>query len=79
MNTLSNIIEPRSVRFGKFQALLKKPMANQSDAHQNLTILYNNMTSVISSAELEIERLRDVAEKLTGELEVIRAAALQVR
>lgn len=75
---MSTGILPRSERFQNFQGLLEELKGGADPAHA-LTRLYNGMTGVISKAEVEIRRLRDVADSLTAELAALKAAGLEVR
>ena len=75
-----NPILSRQERFQRFQSLLQELReSNDSKAPAStLTRLYNGMTEVISNAEAEIKRLREVADSLTTELANLKATVLEV-
>lgn len=49
-----------------------------ADPSQFLTRLYNGLTTEISKAEAEINRLRNASEVLAAELQNLQATALKV-
>jgi uncharacterized protein Yka (UPF0111/DUF47 family) len=75
---MSETILSRPERFSKFQALLKEVKDEVLTPAAALTQLYNGMTSVVSAAEGEIQRLREMADTASAELARLRAAEVEV-
>lgn len=76
---MSQPILSRTERFSKFQALLQDLKEEKLTPAAALTQLYNGMTAVVSAAEGEIRRLREMADTASAELARLRAAEVEAR
>jgi hypothetical protein len=76
---MSQPILSRTERFSKFQSLLQDLKEEKLTPAAALTKLYNGMTAVVSAAEGEIQRLREMADTASAELARLRVAEVEAR